>query len=310
MNRDPLTGQPLPSNAIQRILFLCPNAHVYQIPPLRSTKGHAASDWTNPTRPTAQEIFQPRLRLLETAIPAPDGASERLSVALLLEDKATGELFAAVPYTDAAAVEPAIDSSRFFAVRVVGDGGRKAVLGLGFEERSDAVDFSIALQDARKTLGWEKAAPVGGAAPAAAPAGTPPNARGGRRAPPHPAHQYQQQQQQQQQEQQVPEVKRDFRLKEGEMITVNFGQKGRRSGGSNSPGAKQSEPQDLSMFALRPPPPSAGGKAGGEMPMLAPPPSARNYREDKGRRISGNFGVQNIDAKELGFDDGEFGEFQ
>lgn len=295
MNRDPLTGQPLSSNAIQRILFVCPNAHVYQIPPLRSTKGHCASDWTNPARPTAQDIFQPRLRLVETAIPAPDGLSERLSVSLLLEDKSTGELFAAVPYSDAGAVEPAIDSSRFFAIRVVGDGGRKAVLGLGFEERSDAMDFSIALQDARKTLGWEKAPPVGGSA---GPPGGPANARG-RRAPPAS----------QQQQQQPPEVKRDFRLKEGEMITVNFGQKGRRTGASNSPGAKvQNEPQDLSKFALKPPPPPAGSKASGDMPMLAPPPSARDVREE--RRRSAHLEEQNIDAREFGFDDGEFGEFQ
>lgn len=216
-------------------------------------------------------------------------------MSLLLDDKSSGELFAAVPYTDPNAVEPAIDSSRFFAIRVVGEGGRKAVLGLGFEERSDAVDFSIALQDARKTLGWEKTPQTvgGGSAPGQIGGA----GRGRRPAPPGAS------QQQQQVFQEPPEVKKDFRLKEGEMITVNIGGKGRRAAPSSS-SLSSSGSQDLSMFALKPPPPPAGGRTGGGLPSLAPPPSARDVRGDS--RASG----QKVDPKDLGFDDGEFGEFQ
>ena len=47
----------------------------------------------------------------------------------------------------------ALGSSRFFALRVVGEGGMKATLGIGFEERSDAFDFNTTLQDVRKLLG-------------------------------------------------------------------------------------------------------------------------------------------------------------
>ena len=45
-------------------------------------------------------------------------------------------------------MEQVIDSSRFFAVRVI-DGPRKAILGVGFEDRSDAFDFGVALQEVR-----------------------------------------------------------------------------------------------------------------------------------------------------------------
>ncbi|EGD97567.1 hypothetical protein TESG_04972 [Trichophyton tonsurans CBS 112818] len=77
---------------------------------------------------------------------------ERLQVDILLEEAGgTHELFAAAPYVDAGVVEQTLDSSRFFALRVEGE-GKKAVLGLGFEERSEAFDFSVALQEARKIL--------------------------------------------------------------------------------------------------------------------------------------------------------------
>lgn len=66
-----------------------------------------------------------------------------------------GQLFAATPYESADVVEPALESSRFFALRVRDPSGRGA-MGIGFEERPDAFDFSIALQEVRKTLGLER----------------------------------------------------------------------------------------------------------------------------------------------------------
>ena len=210
-----------------------------------------------------------------------EDAGESLRTDVLLEDPATGELFAKAPYADAGAVEAVLDSSRFFAVRVAGDGGMKATLGIGFEERGEAIDFGICLQECRKVLGVETAAEKKkkkkeeeGAAKARAEA----------------------------------EVKRDYGLKEGQTITVDIGRKGRRKAGGDDAGPGESGGADNALFSIKPPlGPSENG--GGEaIPMLAPPPSAQDIKAEK--RRSRNFTPVEKTAAELGFDDGEFGEFQ
>jgi len=266
MNVDALTGQPLPPNAIQRILYLAPKVHIYQIPPATSTKGYQASTWT--ANDNKMQIFTARLRVVETSIPSErEDGDEKVTTTILLEDSKTGDLFAAAPYTSDRIVEQALDSSRFFAITVVGE-GRKAVLGMGFEERSEAIDFSIALQDARRVLGFE-ANPVGGIKA----------------------------------KKQVEDPKRDFSLKEGETISINLGGlKSRRSRpeGERSPDEQKSE-QDA-LFSIKPPPGSSGG-------FLPPPPSAKSVKEER-RRSRQSFEPPKQTAEELGFDDGEFGEFQ
>ncbi|KUI68563.1 Adaptin ear-binding coat-associated protein 2 [Cytospora mali] len=256
---DPATGQKLPADAIQRVLFIAGSVHVYNIPPLTSTKGYTAATWTEDPK---RHIITCRLRVVETAVPQADGAEDKVKTDVVLEDPASGQLFAAAPYSAPAVVESALDSARFFAVRVQDPSGRKATLGIGFEERSEAFDFGVALQDARKALGLD-----GGTEAAAA--------------------------QVQQQKKKDSEEKRDLSLKEGETITVNLaGKFGRRRP------QQESEPSDenasLSSFSL-PPPPNASGSRGGFS--LAPPPSAQEVRQDQQT------------AKDLGFDDGQFGEF-
>ncbi|KAF1993694.1 adaptin ear-binding coat-associated protein-like protein 1 [Amniculicola lignicola CBS 123094] len=282
MDTDPLTGAPLPATAIQRILFLAPKVHIYQIPPLTSTKGYQASTWTADNN--KRLIFTARLRILETSIPNPnfttsDEPEEKVSTTLLLEDPSTGALFAAAPYTNPNIVEQALDSSRFFAITVVGE-GRKAVLGLGFEERSEAFDFSISLQDARRVMGME-IAPNAATGP-------------GRKAPTTAEPQ--------------SNIKRDFSLKEGETISINFGGKGRRAREESGEGNQKSD-QDA-LFSIKPPPGSGVGigSLGGEggMPFLPPPPSAKSVKEER-RRSRQTFEQT---PQDLGFDDGEFGEFQ
>ncbi|MCJ1382257.1 hypothetical protein MMC17_005370 [Xylographa soralifera] len=264
---------PLPPDAIQRVLFISPSVHVYAIPPLTSTKGYLAAGWTSPS----VHQFPPcRLRIVETAIPTTStsltstsstsnptvsNTSETLTTTLLLEDPSTGDLFAASPYTSPAAIEPALDSSRFFAVRVVGEGGRKAVLGIGFEERAEAFDFGVALQEVRKVLGMDGGGGAKGAVgepPAGRREGKENVAREGK------------------------VEKRDWSLKEGESIHVDVGRRGRE---------KKEEGHGVGWIA----PPSAGVGVG----FLPPPPSAKEVKEEKRR-----------EAQEMGFDDGEFGEFQ
>ncbi|KAJ3320579.1 Vacuolar protein-sorting-associated protein 27 [Boothiomyces sp. JEL0866] len=69
--------------------------------------------------------------------------------ALHLEDNTTGELFAKCPVTEGA-VEPVLDSSRYFVIKVVSPTGQYAYVGLGFQERSFAFDMNVALQDHQK----------------------------------------------------------------------------------------------------------------------------------------------------------------
>lgn len=263
---------PLPADAIQRVLFIASTVHIYNIPPLTSNKGYTASTWT--ADDNKRQIFTGRLRVIETAVPLPKDAGESLSTEILLEDPSTGELFAKAPYTDAGAVEAVLDSSRFFAIRVVGDGGMKATLGIGFEERGEAIDFGICLQESRKVLGLETPSEKKSAAKAKAEA----------------------------------EVKKDYGLKEGQTIVVDIGRKGRRKAGDDDAGAERSGGATTASFSIIPPPESLVNGDGGAMPMLAPPRSAQDVRAEK-RRSRGFEPVEKT-AAELGFDDGEFGEFQ
>ncbi|KAK2010884.1 DUF1681-domain-containing protein [Colletotrichum eremochloae] len=284
---DPTTGAPLPADAIQRILFIASGAHVYNIPPMTSNKGYSAAGWTE------RQIFTARLRILETAwetaaaaaptpvgvgsavVPVAPGApagitnkENHIKVDIVLEDPSNGQLFAAAPYTSVSAVEPVLDSSRFFAVRVMDGQGRKAVLGVGFEERSEAFDFGVALQEAQKSLGLLDASHAKQAA------------ENSKRA--------------------EEEKNKDYSLKEGETITINFGGSkiGRRSRpDADANGAAATSGAGLQAFSL-PPPPSApkGGNS-----FLPPPPSASNVREQKREKRRS--------VQDLGFDDGQFGEF-
>ncbi|KZZ92575.1 Adaptin ear-binding coat-associated protein 1 NECAP-1 [Moelleriella libera RCEF 2490] len=253
---DPATGRPLPSDAIQRVLFIGNAVHVYNIPPLSSMKGHTASTWT---ADPARHIFTARLRVVETACETPS-SDAKLKVDIVLEDASNGQLFAAAPYSDRSAIEPVLDSSRFFALTVRDPNGRKAVLGIGFEERSDAFDLSIALQEARRALGLEET--------------------------------------ETKKKDDKQETAKDYRLKEGETITVNIGNKsGRRrpQQPENDP-PRMSETASLQSFVLSPPPSatSSNEQSGFALPL---PPSASDIKR-KRRSL-----------KDLGFDDGQFGEF-
>jgi hypothetical protein len=293
MDKDPVTGRPFPPDAIQRILYVAPKVHVYRIPPLTSTRGFNAASWTQNPKDL---IFTARLRVIETAIPPPPNAApdtlEKVFANILLEDPRSGQLFAASPYTSPQVVEQALDSSRFFAIRVVGEGGMKATLGIGYEERPEAFDFGVCLQDVRRVLGMDQAPGSAGSAPS------------GRRGPPgrpmapKPP---------------IPEVKRDFSLKEGETITVNIGGKSRISKAFDSAGTGTSSSSGGGggggggLFAIPPPPgkSSSSISTSGGLPFLPPPPSAND-----GKGATGASEKKQPSAEELGFDDGEFGEFQ
>ncbi|KAK4158096.1 hypothetical protein C8A00DRAFT_39644 [Chaetomidium leptoderma] len=288
---DPATGHALPPDAIVRILHITTKVHVYSLPrdAVSTTAGYAAASWTADPR---NHIFTARLRVLETSFSSSssekdnEGESEdenenetqqKLKVDLLLEDPATGSLFAAAPYTAPATVEPTTDSSRFFAVRVRDPSGKqKATLGVGFEERSEAFDFGVALQEAGRALNWAGGHSDASGSSLSSSSSSSQIQRGGGGLLSGKGGGGEEE-----------EEKRDLSLKDGETITVNLSgtRFGRRAGRSASQGEQEGGEaggKSLASFALPPP----------------PPPSAREVRAQK--RLS---------AQQLGFDDGQFGEF-
>jgi hypothetical protein len=90
-------------------------------------------------------MWQGTVQVIET-----DSEGGQVNCKLRLEDTQTHDLFAEAPYSvDGKGVEIVNGSSRLFAITVV-DGSRRAVLGLGFPDRSVSFEFNVALQDFRK----------------------------------------------------------------------------------------------------------------------------------------------------------------
>lgn len=107
--KDPITGQPLPPESFQRVLYVSHSISVYNIPPLISNKGYTAASWT--TGNNKRLIFTARLRILETTMPssASDLSTEKIRFDIVLEDPNDGQLFAAAPYTRPEVVQQALD---------------------------------------------------------------------------------------------------------------------------------------------------------------------------------------------------------
>lgn len=127
--------------SLERVTFSFDGIYIYQIPPLRSLKeGYNSSQWdlNNP-------LWQGGIRVVEV-----DNDNGDVECVIRLQDTKTGELFAEAPYSAAGkGVDSVNGSSRLFAITVV-DSGRRAVLGLGFPDRSASFEFNIALQDFKK----------------------------------------------------------------------------------------------------------------------------------------------------------------
>lgn len=121
---------------------------MYQIPPSATHQGHRADSWN----------VEKWLRAVRVKV-----TSRGSKGVIKLEDKDSGELFAECPLPNDApvstAVEPVIDSSRYFVLRVVDESsGRHAFLGLGFRERDHASDFKLAVQEHQNARAREREA--------------------------------------------------------------------------------------------------------------------------------------------------------
>lgn len=137
----------------ERVGLVKPEVFIYQLPPRVSNRAVRAADWN-----LANPDWRGRMRII--------AKGEKCFIKL--EDRISGELFATCP-VDAfpgLAVESVSDSSRYFLLRLEDTSGKHAFVGLGFEDRGDAFDFNVALQDhfkwvkQSKQLAAEEASPA------------------------------------------------------------------------------------------------------------------------------------------------------
>ncbi|TQD89037.1 hypothetical protein C1H46_025428 [Malus baccata] len=136
------------AEALELVLFQVPECYVYLIPPRKSAASYRADEWD-----VNKWVWEGILKVI----------SKGEECIIRLEDKNTSELYARAflrngePYP----VEPVIDSSRYFVLRVEEniDGRlRHAFIGLGFREGTEAYDFQAALHDHMKYLDKKKTA--------------------------------------------------------------------------------------------------------------------------------------------------------
>lgn len=117
---------------IERVRCVIHDAHVFKLPPRQTAGGWRGADWD-------QEVWQGTVKVVERG---------DLTVVLLV-DRQTGAIFAVCPVKEGA-IDRCVDSSRYFVVRVENANGRHMFIGVAFNERNDAFDFNISLEDSRK----------------------------------------------------------------------------------------------------------------------------------------------------------------
>ncbi|KAI9276417.1 hypothetical protein BY458DRAFT_120518 [Sporodiniella umbellata] len=118
----------------ESVLLIIRECFVYKIPPRTAARGYRAAEWGDLAN---SFLWKGRLRVI----------SKGKRCEIRLEDTSTGELFAVCPYDlQSSSVEAVLDSSRYFVLKIENE-GRHAFIGMGFQERSDAFDFNVTLQD-------------------------------------------------------------------------------------------------------------------------------------------------------------------
>ncbi|KAL6615582.1 hypothetical protein ACP70R_037852 [Stipagrostis hirtigluma subsp. patula] len=130
---------PAPAEAepLELVLFQVAECYVYLIPPRKTAASYRADEWN-----VNKWAWEGALKVV----------SKGEDCIIKLEDKNTGELYARAFLREGEPhpVEPVIDSSRYFVLRVeenIDGRQRHAFIGLGFRERPEAYDFQAALHD-------------------------------------------------------------------------------------------------------------------------------------------------------------------
>ena len=117
----------------ERQLCMVPKVNVFRVPALKQADGYRCTGWEG------NQCWAGRIRVLVK------GNKPRI----VLDDTQTGNIFAEAPLDHPNAIEPVLDSSRYFVIRVV-QGTRHAFIGVGFDERNDAFDFKLQCSEAVK----------------------------------------------------------------------------------------------------------------------------------------------------------------
>ncbi|XP_022727766.1 uncharacterized protein At1g03900-like isoform X2 [Durio zibethinus] len=124
--------------SLEHTLLVVREVCVYKIPPRSTSGGYKCGEWLQ-----SDKIWSGRLRVVS--------CKDRCEIRL--EDPNSAELFAACfihPGQRESSVEPALDSSRYFVLKIEDGNGKHAFIGLGFNERNEAFDFNVALSDHEK----------------------------------------------------------------------------------------------------------------------------------------------------------------
>ncbi|XP_010522577.1 PREDICTED: uncharacterized protein At1g03900 [Tarenaya hassleriana] len=130
--------------AFEHTLLVVREVSIYKIPPRTTSGGYKCGEWLQ-----SDKIWTGRLRVVS--------CKDRCEIRL--EDPSSGDLFAACfvdPVRRENSVEPCLDSSRYFVLRIEDGCGKHAFIGLGFTERNEAFDFNVALSDHEKYVRREK----------------------------------------------------------------------------------------------------------------------------------------------------------
>eukprot|EP01156_Anaeramoeba_ignava_P005874 Anaeramoba_ignava/a347219_194.p3 GENE.a347219_194~~a347219_194.p3 ORF type:complete len:197 (+),score=51.56 a347219_194:24-593(+) len=130
---------------VERTLLTIRESHVFKIPPLQTSQGYRCSEWEG------NHMWTGRLKVV----------AKGEDCTIRLEDSESGKIFAQCPVdtSNNQSVIPAVDSSRFFVLRIEDGKGHHAFIGMGFQERTDAFDFNLALQDHKKEIERKKNPP-------------------------------------------------------------------------------------------------------------------------------------------------------
>lgn len=128
----------------ERTLCQLPSCHVFQIPRLANATGHRAADW--PKDP----VWSGKVKIT--------ARGQKASIFLL--DSSTSQVFATC-HVEEGAVERVTDSGRYFVLKITNAQGKHAFIGIAFNERNDAFDFNVSLEEHKRECEREQLAAKG-----------------------------------------------------------------------------------------------------------------------------------------------------